>query len=181
MPKSELHKFLEKEILPYDELSKKSLLYTNLGVWFTPRLDRKLGHTKHRPDIYYYCHKGSVRKNVLLLGEVETGGGNFDWNLQQIKPILQQQWADNTILFQVFFPTCLENWIDISIKEGMKLERKYKGVHFYPFHVKIGKDRARRIRYSFRRGRKSKDDLRVLRREVNKINTELLKIIKKFL
>jgi hypothetical protein len=175
MPESKLHRFLKQEILP------DSFLYRNLGVWFKRRVDEKLGHTMHRPDIYCYCPKGMVIKNVLLLGEVETGGGNYWWNLQQTEPILGQQWATNTILFQVFFPTCREDWIDTSIKEGRRLERKYRRVHFYAFEMKIDEERAYRLSHSFRRGRKKENDMRVLRREINKINKSLLVIVKKYL
>lgn len=182
MPESKLHGFLKQEILPYYEESRSSFLYMNLEVWFTHRIDRKLGYTMHRPDIYYYCSKKNVRKNVLLLGEIETGGGNFEWNLKQTEPILRQRWADNMVLFQVFFPTCHEYWIDTAKKEGRKLEKKYKrAVHYYPFEMKIDEERAKHIRESFRKGRKTKNDLKVLRREINRINEKLLEIVENFL
>lgn len=168
MPESKLHRFLKKEIAP------KDFLYNNLGVYFTVRLDRKLGHTFHRPDIYCYSHKASVRKNVLLLGEIETGSGNLGWNLKQTEPILKQYWASNTILFQVFFPTCREDLVHSSVKEGKRLQKKYKGVHFYQFEMDIDEERAWRLYYAFKSGRKRKNDLRVLRREINKINHALL-------
>jgi len=175
MPESKLHRFLKKEIVSRD------FLYKNLGVYFTVRLDRKLGYTSHRPDIYCYSHRGSVRKNVLLLGEVETGSGNLWWNLRETEPILKQDWADNTILFQIFFPTCHGDLVHESVKEGKKLQKKYRKVHFHPFEMEIDKERALRLYYAFEGGRKRKNDLRVLRREINKINQAVLDITKNFL
>lgn len=175
MPESKIHRFLKRKIIPTD------FLYENLGVYFTSGLDKKLGRTFHRPDIYCYSHKGSVRKNVLLLGEVETGSGNLGWNLEQTEPVLEQQWAHNTILFQVFYPKCNDDLINESIEEGKRLARKHKGVHFYPFEMKIDKERTLRLYDAFENGRKRKNDLRVLSRETNKINKALLEIINKYL
>lgn len=50
LPESKLHRFLKTEILPCNEKTKDSFLYRNLGVWFSPKIDKKLGHTMHRPD-----------------------------------------------------------------------------------------------------------------------------------
>lgn len=181
MPESKLHRFLKQEILPYDAKVRNSLLYEQLKVWFVPRIDKKLGHTLHRPDIYYRCPRTSKRKTVLLLGEVETGGGNYWWNLRQTEPIIKQQWANHTVLFQVFFPTCRKDWVDASLKEGKRLERKYEKVHFYPFKMEINEERAFRIYSSFRKGHKKKNDLMVLRRETNRINAKLLNTVRKLL
>jgi hypothetical protein len=178
MAESKLHNFLKREILPDD------FLYREIEIYFKRRCDEKLGATRHRPDIYCRSFKKkNIEKNVLLLGEIETGGGNFWWNWESIGPIIKQQWADNTVLFQAFYPLCGREWVKESIEKGKKLEKKYKTyrIHFYPFEMKIPEERAEKIYDAFSKRRKKKDDLKVLKRETNKINYELLKIVKKFL